>query len=537
MTSLRPIEQSCYWMARRRARRVVEPLQGSEDADVAIVGGGYTGLWTALFLKELEPRLRVVILEQGLVGHGASGRNAGIIGETIDHSHELAIAHFGLDEARRLARLGRENLEAMETFLRERSIDAGSSARTARRGVDAARCGLFRRASRPPSASARRAGASSQEAQAVASRSILRRLRRRPLDPVRLAEVCARPQSARVRVLEGARRVHNLRAGGGDRCGSGTLSAEKLVLATNAYTHHLRRSLSARFIPLYDYILVSDPLLPAQRQAIGWRSRRGVVDARTFFNYYRLTDDGRILWGASEALITPRGCVLRPLAQATRRSRRLRRHPALGPRSLTADRSRRRRPGALLRRGRRGRLLYGLGYRTRDRVTYRGRYRYTARSSGRALAWRSCGKRFYPPNRCAAPAPRNRCAPPGRRRRPPGYPQGPRMAGSASRLNQRLDFPVSVTDSLRTRGLKSKNRDLTPEFRVSTQDDGDLYRAWRLRSARDRRVGDELERAVTMRAETHGRDSQILVGSYSSEKGIGTCPVSRSPVAMGSKPS
>jgi len=83
------------------------------------------------------------------------------------------------------------------------------------------------------------------------------------------------------------------------------LRARKLVLATNAYTHHLRRSLARRFLPLYDYVLVSDPLTAAQRNAIGWRSRRAVVDVRTFFNYYRLTDDGRILWGTSEAAYYP----------------------------------------------------------------------------------------------------------------------------------------------------------------------------------------------------------------------------------------
>ena len=125
MTPPPPVEESCFWMARRHARRTPEPLQGVEEADVAIVGGGYTGLWTSLFLKELEPRRKVVVLEQELVGYGGSGRNAGIVGETIDHSHELAIAHFGLDEARRLARLGRENLDAMETFLRERGIHCG----------------------------------------------------------------------------------------------------------------------------------------------------------------------------------------------------------------------------------------------------------------------------------------------------------------------------------------------------------------------------------------------------------------------------
>src|SRR5262249_35916981 len=112
------------WLARRPAR-IAEPLTGSLDADVAIVGAGFTGLWTALFLKELEPSLSVVVLDADLAGHGASGRNAGIAGESVGHSRELAIAHFGLDEARELARLGRENLEEMEAFLHARGIDAG----------------------------------------------------------------------------------------------------------------------------------------------------------------------------------------------------------------------------------------------------------------------------------------------------------------------------------------------------------------------------------------------------------------------------
>ena len=82
----------------------------------------------------------------------------------------------------------------------------------------------------------------------------------------------------------------------------------------------------ARFLPLYDYVLVSDPLTPAQRKAIGWRSRRAVTDVRTFFNYYRLTDDGRILWGTSEAAYysgQPRGSVAATTRRGTtRRSRR-----------------------------------------------------------------------------------------------------------------------------------------------------------------------------------------------------------------------
>jgi len=77
-----------------------EPLAGDVEADVAVVGGAFTGIWTAPFVRELEPAASVAVVEKSVAGYGASGRNAGIVGESIDHSHELAIAHFGLDEAR-----------------------------------------------------------------------------------------------------------------------------------------------------------------------------------------------------------------------------------------------------------------------------------------------------------------------------------------------------------------------------------------------------------------------------------------------------
>jgi glycine/D-amino acid oxidase-like deaminating enzyme len=77
------------------------------------------------------------------------------------------------------------------------------------------------------------------------------------------------------------------------------------VLATNAYTHKLLPGLRFRFIPLYDYVMVSEPLDARQRDVIGWRNRQGVADVRTFFNYYRLTADDRVLWGTSEAVYYP----------------------------------------------------------------------------------------------------------------------------------------------------------------------------------------------------------------------------------------
>ena len=118
----RPIEQACYWLA-RRAERAPTPLVGPRAVDVGIVGAGLTGLWTALFLKELAPETNVVVVEQGIAAYGASGRNAGMLSETVDHGHALAIEHFGKAEARLLARLGETNVAEMVRFLAERGID------------------------------------------------------------------------------------------------------------------------------------------------------------------------------------------------------------------------------------------------------------------------------------------------------------------------------------------------------------------------------------------------------------------------------
>jgi glycine/D-amino acid oxidase-like deaminating enzyme len=309
-----PIERSCYWLA-QRPPRAAEPLPGPIEADVAIVGGGFTGLWSALFLRELSPSLSIVVLEGELVGYGASGRNAGIVGETLDHSHELAIAHFGIDEARELARLGRQNLDEMEAFLASRGINAGFErpgqlivALTPEhvRSLEAGR-----RAAERVGVSDWRILSGDEVRAEIASplyRGALFSPRSGLVDPVRLVEgLHAESVHAGVRVFERTRvsgfdfprdRV----AVATDR---GTVTARKAILATNAYSHHLWPGLRLRFLPLYDYILVSEPLTRPQREGIGWKNRQGVTDARTFFNYYRLTSDERILWGTSEAVYYP----------------------------------------------------------------------------------------------------------------------------------------------------------------------------------------------------------------------------------------
>jgi glycine/D-amino acid oxidase-like deaminating enzyme len=305
-----PVERSCYWLARRPPRRTTA-LSGRIDADVAIVGAGLTGLWTALFLTELDPAVSVAIVEQTEAAYGASGRNAGMLSETVDHSHGLAIQHFGEAEARRLARLGEQNVAEMVRFLDDHGIECDYEPTgrlmvaltpghldEARRTVETAErldLDTFRLLSRDEA----RGELNSplyQGGVSVRGGGIL--------DPVRLVDGLAREAERRgVRLFErsGVERIERAGTGARVRARQGTVEARRVVLATSAYTHHVLPGVTRRFIPLYDYVLVSEPLTAPQRQAIGWRQRQGVTDGRAFFNYYRLTNDDRILWGTSEA--------------------------------------------------------------------------------------------------------------------------------------------------------------------------------------------------------------------------------------------
>ena len=81
--SSRPVEEACFWLAARAPRAAQPPLVDAVEADVAIIGGGFTGLWTAIALTEAEPGLRVALIEQRRCGYGASGRNAGLLRPNI----------------------------------------------------------------------------------------------------------------------------------------------------------------------------------------------------------------------------------------------------------------------------------------------------------------------------------------------------------------------------------------------------------------------------------------------------------------------
>jgi glycine/D-amino acid oxidase-like deaminating enzyme len=300
-----------FWLDRPGAPEPAEPFTGAGEAGLAIVGGGFTGLWAAILAKELDPGRDVVLLEKDTVAFGASGRNGGFCEASLTHGLANGIKRFP-EEMPRIERLAHENFADLAETVRIHEIDcdwnpAGTMAVATephqvawlRAAVDAARSFghdvefLDREAVRAQ----------------VDSPTYLAGLWRHDdsatVDPARLAWGLRRVAlGLGVRIHEHTEVVSMEPEGDGATLRTrdgGVLRANRALLATNAFPP-LARSIRRYVIPVYDYVLTTEPLTAAQRDAIGWPQGQGLADSGNRFHYYRLTDDGRILWGGYDAI-------------------------------------------------------------------------------------------------------------------------------------------------------------------------------------------------------------------------------------------
>lgn len=299
-----------FWLDQPGAPEPAPPLAELIRCDLAVVGGGFTGLWTALQAKQDDPSREVVLLEAHSVGWAASGRNGGFCAASLTHGLANGIARFP-DEMATLERLGMDNLAGIEASIDEFGIDCGFE-----------RTGELAVAVEPYQVDELRADAELARSfgydavlldgdavrAEVHSPTYLAGVWHRDgtalLDPARLAwglrEACLR---LGVRIYEDSAVTQLQRSGPGVRLttGRGTVLAERAALATNAFPALLRH-LRLYTVPVYDYALMTQPLSAAQRASIGWRHRQGISDVANQFHYYRLTDDDRILWGGYDAI-------------------------------------------------------------------------------------------------------------------------------------------------------------------------------------------------------------------------------------------
>ena len=286
-------------------------LTGPADCDVAIVGAGFTGLWAALHIGDLDPALRVVVVEQATVGFGASGRNGGFCSADFTHGFPNSLRHFRR-EAAQLDRLGEESFRELLAFIRDHDIEcelvesgtmqlaqndlqareiAGTVAEMEQYGVPGRMLEGEELHSQIESP-AWVAGLAMPPSRAVV------------LNPLKLARGLARvarERGVRIHTHSPVTRLDRTEDGVELETPAGYLRARHVIVATSAYSGWLP-SLRKWFAPVYDYLMVSDPVDPARLDAAGLRSLRGFTEASNQFHYFRRMPDDRILWGGYDAI-------------------------------------------------------------------------------------------------------------------------------------------------------------------------------------------------------------------------------------------
>jgi glycine/D-amino acid oxidase-like deaminating enzyme len=303
-------EPQPYWPFTLRAREPHPPLEQRLDADLLIVGGGFTGLWAALYAKELAPEREVVILEAGRCGSGATGRNGGFLNYSLTHGIENGRSRFPAELAT-LERLGMRNYEELCADVVRLGIDAELE-QTGELDVAVAphQVAELEEAARVLEEFGQRAELLDADAtqKQVHSPLYLAGLWQRSgaaiLNPAGLADgLRAAAVTAGVRIHEHSRvrRLHARGAAVEAITETGSVRAAGVLLATSAHAA-LVPAIGRRIAPVYDYALMTEPLSPAQLDSIGWRQRQGIGDGGNQFHYYRLTADDRILWGGYDAV-------------------------------------------------------------------------------------------------------------------------------------------------------------------------------------------------------------------------------------------
>jgi glycine/D-amino acid oxidase-like deaminating enzyme len=303
-----------YWLDRLPARDPNPPLRGRVDADLCIVGGGFTGLWAALHAKADDPAREVVVLEGDTVGFGASGRNGGFVLGSLTHGIANGLARFG-DEMAGLERLGRENLAGLRADVARHGIDCDLEMtgdlvailepyQDAWLGEEAELLREWGHDVEVLDAAAMRAEVHSP----VYRGGIWDRTDAGLVDPGRLVDgLRAAAERLGVRIFEGTRADALEDVGGRSgeavvvRADGGRVRARRVLLATSAFPP-LLCAIRRYVVPVYDYALVTEPLSDARREAVGWRRRQGLSDGANQFHYYRLTPDDRILFGGYDAV-------------------------------------------------------------------------------------------------------------------------------------------------------------------------------------------------------------------------------------------
>ncbi|MFJ8919201.1 NAD(P)/FAD-dependent oxidoreductase [Streptomyces sp. NPDC102415] len=308
LSDARPL---AYWLDDPGKPEALPALTRDERCDLLVVGGGYSGLWTALIAKERDPGRDVVLIEGHEVGWAASGRNGGFCAASLTHGLANGLERWP-DEIGKLEELGVRNLDAIEAAVARYSLDC-----------DFERTGEIDVATQPHQLDELREWHRRTEGLGLGGLEFLDRDRMRAevdsptflgglldrhgvamLHPAKLAwglkEACL---GLGVRIYENTRGLELVRSGAGTavRTPYGRVFARDVALGTNIFPSLVRR-VRPYTVPVYDYALMTEPLSADQLASVGWKNRQGLGDSANQFHYFRLSADNRILWGGYDAV-------------------------------------------------------------------------------------------------------------------------------------------------------------------------------------------------------------------------------------------
>ena len=313
-----PFTEKSYWLG-TRPYEPGPPLAGDLEVDVAIIGAGYTGLTSAYFLKEAEPGLRVALLEADVVGSGASGRNGGFSMTKMGMMHSITVLRFGKARAVEAHEYAERAVNLVHRMVEELGFDCDYEHPGY---LWVATSEKHRRRLHKEIELVHKLGISGISL--IDSHELRQRVNS-PLyvggawwepncgivNPAKLAwswrdAVAAR----RVEIYERTpvQTVEQTADGSLLTTPGGRVRARKVVFATNAWSHQFVQ-LATKQVPIWTYIVMTEPLTDAQREAIRWHGREGVEDFRDFVHYYRLTADDRIVWGGRDVALSLDGTM------------------------------------------------------------------------------------------------------------------------------------------------------------------------------------------------------------------------------------
>ncbi|MFI5762944.1 NAD(P)/FAD-dependent oxidoreductase [Streptomyces sp. NPDC051563] len=310
--SLSEAKPVSYWLDDPGKPAAEPALTGDEHCDLLVIGGGYSGLWTALLAKERDPARDVVLIEGHEAGWAASGRNGGFCAASLTHGLANGMARWP-DELAKLEDLGARNLDAIEEAVARYGIDC-----------DFERSGEIDVATEPHQVAELREFHAEAERLGLAGRSTwldadaLRAEVDSPtflggiwdrdgvamLNPAKLAWGLKRAcLELGVRIYENTRGLDLAGSGAGMavRTPYGRVFARRVALGTNIFPSLVKR-VRPLTVPVYDYALMTERLTEEQLASIGWKNRQGLGDSANQFHYFRITPDRRILWGGYDAI-------------------------------------------------------------------------------------------------------------------------------------------------------------------------------------------------------------------------------------------